>query len=374
MELETTKLINLSNIKTDTKHPSTLQKDLKKLTNILQLVITLLCLFFTLILLILFFIVKAKNLVIRFLENKNRIKDFNYYIQIQNYFCDYIHLVYDKQIEEELDLFNVSLGDSTFEMFIYKNDDYISNQIRKQQYLNGKETLNILNALKSFASDNKILNPKEVVMIDIGGNIGWYPTYLGTFKYTIITFEPYSKNYYVLKKNYCRNNRDFFGDKSSLIIINKGLYTDERICDYYKDVNNKDKDLIFCDKSKIKNLDKDYKKIESVEMAKLNDYLQYFDNRNVALVRIDLDAEGAQAIETGKILFSQFHVPYVFIEFNKKAFLERQTNPEDFFKEFFDDGYKISFDGFFDNQRRTVEEIMNIEQDRISLYLTFLRK
>ena len=37
-------------------------------------------------------------------------------------------------------------------------------------------------------------------MIDIGGNIGWYPTYLGTFKYTIITFEPYSKNYYVLKK------------------------------------------------------------------------------------------------------------------------------------------------------------------------------
>ena len=374
MELETTKLINLSNIKNDAKPSSSLQKDLKKLTNILQLIITLLCLFFTLILLILFFLVKAKNLVIRFLENKNRIKDFNYYIQIQNYFCDYIHLVYDKQIEEELDLFNVSLGDTTFEMFIYKNDDYISNQIRKQQYLNGKETLNILNALKSFASDNNILNPKEVVMIDIGGNIGWYPTYLGTFKYTIITFEPYSKNYYVLKKNYCRNNRDFFGDKSSLIIINKGLYTDERICDYYKNVKNKEKDLIFCDKSKIKNLDKDYKKIESVEMAKLNDYLQYFDNRNVALVRIDLDAEGAQAIETGKILFSQFHVPYVFIEFNKKAFLERQTKPEDFFKEFFDDGYKISFDGFFDNQRKTVEDIINSKQERIYLYLTFLRK
>ena len=210
METETTKLINLSNIKNDVKPSSALQKDLKKLTNILQLVITLLCLFFTLIILILYFILKAKNLVIRFLENKNRIKDFNYYIQIQNYFCDYIHLVYDKQIEEELDLFNVSLGDSTFEIFIFKNDDYISNQIRKQQYLNGKETLNILNALKSFESDNNILNPKEVVMIDIGGNIGWYPTYLGTFKYTIITFEPYSKNYYVLKKNYCRNNTDFF--------------------------------------------------------------------------------------------------------------------------------------------------------------------
>ena len=374
MELETTQLINLSNIKNDVKPPSSLQKDLKKLTNILQLVITLICLFFTLILLILFFLVKAKNLVIRFLENKNRIKDFNYYIQIQNYFCDYIHLVYDKQIEEELDLFNVSLGDTTFEMFIYKNDDYISNQIRKQQYLNGKETLNILNALKSFASDNDILNPKDVVMIDIGGNIGWYATYLGSFKYTIISFEPYSKNYYVLKKNYCRNNRDFFGDKSSLIIINKGLYTDERVCDYYKDVKNKEKDLIFCDKSKINNLDKDYKKIESVEMAKLNDYLQYFDNRKVALVRIDLDAEGAKAIETGKILFSQFHIPYVFIEFNKKSFLERETKPENFFKEFFDDGYKISFDGFFDNQRKTVEEIINSEQERIYLYLTFLRK
>lgn len=374
MELETTKLINISNKKNDIKSPSSLQKQLKKITNILQLVITLLCLFFTLIIIVLVFILKAKNLVIRFLENKNKIKDFNYYIQKQNYFCDYIHLVYDKQIEEEIDLFNISLGNTTFEMFIYNNDDYISNQIRKQQYLNDKETLNILNALKSFASDNDILNPKEVIMIDIGGNIGWYPTYLGTFKYTIVTFEPYSKNYYLLKKNYCRNNRDFFGDKSSIIIINKGLYTDERKCDYYKDVNNKKKDLIFCDKSKINNLDNDYKKIETVEMARLNDYLQYFDNRNVALVRIDLDAEGAKAIETGKILFSQFHVPYVFVEFNKKSFLERETHIDYFFKEFFDDGYKISFDGFFDNQRRTVEEIMNIEQDRISLYLTFLRK
>ena len=374
MELETTQLINLSNIKNDIKSSSYLQKEIKKLTNILQLVITLLCLFFTLIILILVFILKAKNLVIRFLENKNKIKDFNYYFQIQNYFCDYIHLVYDKKIEEEIDLFNVSLGDSTFEMFIYKNDDFISNQIRKQQYLNGKETLNILKALKSFAKENDILNPKEVVMIDIGGNIGWYSTYLGTFKYTILTFEPYSKNYYLLKKNYCRNNRDFFGDKSSLILINKGLYTDERVCDYYKDINNKKKDLIFCDKSKIKNLDNDYKKKESVEMAKLNDYLQYFDNRRVALVRIDLDAEGEKAIETGKTLFSQFHVPYVFIEFNKKAFLERETNPENFFTEFLDDGYRISFDGFFDNQRRTVEEIINSKEDRIYLYLTFLRK
>ena len=374
MELETTQLINLSNRKNDIKSSSYLQKEIKKLTNILQLVITLLCLFFTLIILILVFILKAKNLVIRFLENKNKIKDFNYYFQIQNYFCDYIHLVYDKKIEEEIDLFNVSLGDSTFEMFIYKNDDFISNQIRKQQYLNGKETLNILKALKSFAKENDILNPKEVVMIDIGGNIGWYSTYLGTFKYTILTFEPYSKNYYLLKKNYCRNNRDFFGDKSSLILINKGLYTDERVCDYYKDINNKKKDLIFCDKSKIKNLDNDYKKKESVEMAKLNDYLQYFDNRRVALVRIDLDAEGEKAIETGKTLFSQFHVPYVFIEFNKKAFLERETNPENFFTEFLDDGYRISFDGFFDNQRRTVEEIINSKEDRIYLYLTFLRK
>ena len=69
-------------------------------------------------------------------------------------------------------------------------------------------------------------------------------------------------------------------------------------------------------------------------MAKLNDYLQNFDNRNVDLVRLDLNAEGAKAIETGKILFSQFHVPYVFIEFNKKSFLDRQTKPEDFLKNF----------------------------------------
>ena len=109
-------------------------------------------------------------------------------------------------------------------------------------------------------------------------------------------------------------------------------------------------------------------------MAKLNDYLQYFGNRNVALIKIDLVAEGTKTIETGKILLSQFHVPYVFIEFNKKSFLERETKPENFFKEFLNNGYKINFDGFFDNQRKTVEEIINNKHEHIYLYLTFLRK
>ena len=54
-------------------------------------------------------------------------------------------------------------------------------------------------------------------MLDIGGNIGWYPSFLGRFGYSILSFEPLETNYYVLNKNYCLMNN------SNVIIITKGI-------------------------------------------------------------------------------------------------------------------------------------------------------
>ena len=42
-------------------------------------------------------------------------------------------------------------------------------------------------------------------MLDIGGNIGWYPSLLGRYGYTILTFEAYPNNYY---RNMKINNED----------------------------------------------------------------------------------------------------------------------------------------------------------------------
>ena len=372
MDSENKPLIKVSDLRSDIKPFFSFQKDVKELKNIFMLIITFLSIFLISIFFLIVFIIKSKGFIIQYFEKKKIIKDLNYYIKLQDYFCDYIHLIYDKKIEDELILYKVSLESITFEMFVYKSGDFISNQIQKNHYLNSNETLNILSALQKFASDNHIVNPREVVMLDIGANIGWYSTFLGTFRYTILAFEPLPINYYILKKNYCRNNRDFFGDKSSIIIINKGLYRTEKNCDYYKNIENKESDQIICDSSKSNRIGEDFIKIKSVEMGVLSEFLQYIDNRNIALIRIDLDKEGEKAIETGKQLFTQFHTPFIFVEFTKKSFLIRGTGPKNFLQFFLDNGYKISTSDFLSNNFVTIDQILKINSDYISLYLTFV--
>lgn len=370
-ELESAKLISISNLKTDIKPSLSFQKDIKKLTNIFKLIITSLSMFFIFVFTSFYIIIKSKSYVYQFLENRKVVKNLNYYIQLQNYFCDYFHSLYNKKLEEELLLYSISLENTNYDMFIYKSDDYISNIIQKEHFYAKNETLNILTALQEFANFNHIINPKEVVMIDIGGNIGWYPVYLGTYKYTILTFEPLPKNYYVLKKNFCRNNRDFFGDMSSIIIINEGLYSVEKTCDYYKNIEGKEKDIILCDTSKREKLGKDYSSKISVKMTLLSEILKYIDNRNIALIRINLDYEGEEAIGTVKHLFTQLHTPYIFIEFNIKSFEIRETDPKLFLNFFIENGYKISLNGFLDESTITIDEIISSKSEHISLYLTY---
>ena len=57
-------------------------------------------------------------------------------------------------------------------------------------------SINIFNALKYYKTKNHIINNKDIYMLDIGGNIGWYPSFLGRYGYTILSFEPFEINNY----------------------------------------------------------------------------------------------------------------------------------------------------------------------------------
>ena len=60
--------------------------------------------------------------------------------------------------------------------------------------------------------------------------------------YSILSFEPFEKNYYYSRKNYCHLNQ-----KSNVIIINKGLYNIKKDCDYYMDNSGITNGMILCD-------------------------------------------------------------------------------------------------------------------------------
>jgi FkbM family methyltransferase len=300
-------------------------------------------------------------------------ENLSYYQEIQNNFCNNAHLFINKQIEEKIMLYNISLNHTNFDMFIYNSYDYLSYQIQLNQSLQGEATLNMLNALKYFTNKYSFEN-EDIAIIDIGANVGWYTTFFGYFKYTVLSFESLPENNYILKKNFCRNNKDFFGNLSTVTIINEVLYPSETYCDYYKDKKNSKKNLVLCDKSKEKNLDKDYIKIDQVKTTKLINFLPLITNKRVILVRLDLEYEGEMAILSGKELIYKYHIPYIFIEFNMLMFALHETRPQDFLRFFTENGYKISLKGFLTEEFISVEDIMRTNFITINLYLVFVGK
>jgi hypothetical protein len=372
MELESTNLINITNSKNERiMEAFSYEKDIKQLMQFLQKILGLINIFLIILFFTIFVLFRIKNFICMINFNKKKPKDLKYYQDLQNRFCDNILNHINRELENDIILYNVSLNDTQFDIFIYNDYDYYSLQIKLNQSFEGEATLHMLNAIQYYADKNDYLND-DIVIFDIGSNVGWYSTFFGTYKYTVLSFEPLPKNDYVLRKNFCRNNKNYAEPQSTITIINEVLYPIETFCDYYKDIKNSKKNLVLCDKSKEKNLDKDYIKIDTIKTNKLSNFIPLINDKRMTLLRFDLEYEGEMAIESGKELITKYHIPFVFIEFNMLMFALHETRPQDFLRFFTQNGYKISLNGFLTKQFISVEDIMKTNFVTINLYLVYI--
>ena len=148
------------------------------------------------------------------------------YIKRQNNFCNYPDKFYIQEFEESIKLTNFSFRNISYQMYIYKYlDNYMSNEILNTGKYEPYHMSNFLDILKYYGEKNNIIKNEDIFMIDIGGNMGAYPSFLGRFGYSIITFEASPRNSYIIYKNYCHINR-----YSNIIIVNKGLSNEEKTC------------------------------------------------------------------------------------------------------------------------------------------------
>ena len=307
-------------------------------------------------------------------KNENIIKDLNYYQKKQNYFCDNIRYEFNKEIEETISLFNVSLNGTNFELFLYKDLDYLSNIIRSKKFYDDVGTLHMLKALEYYKDKNNYKN-EDLIIIDIGANIGWYTIFFGIHNYSVLSFEPYPENYYVLKKNYCRNIKNIIEENTNnltITLINRAIYPTEATCGYYQDIKNSKKDLVICDLRKEDNFNIDYMKMDLVNSTNLGDFIPIINHKKIALLRLDLEFEGENAIKSGIKLITKYYIPYIFIEFNFLIFSIHMTTAQEFFQFFIDNGYKISLNGFLTNDFIDIDELMIIRATRINLYFVYV--
>lgn len=287
-------------------------------------------------------------------NNQNNIIE--YYIEQQKDFCDNPKKYFNKFIEKQIILKNAIFNESSFKFYMFKKKTLMNFDLKNGVY-EYEISSNIIEALLYFSKKKNITNKKDIIMIDIGGNIGWYSSLLGKLGYSVLSFEPLEMNYYVSRKNYCNINNN-----SNVIIINKGLGNEDMTCDYYKDITLFSNGMVICNKSKIenKNIGKRFKKSNDIKLTRLSNFIPYLKNKNIALIKLDVEGAEGKAIESGIELITKYHVPFIEMEFTPSFLLEHGTNPLNFLKLLVNNGYKISLNGFLKKEYITEEYLMKI--------------
>ena len=314
--------------------------------------------------------INNENIVNRF--NKSFINDSNNiieeYIKRQKNFCIYPDKFFNQKFEKLIKLTKFSFQNISYEIYTYEKEmDGMSKLIINTAQYESTHMSNFLDALQCYAKKNNINKNEDIFMLDIGGNLGVYPSFLGKFGYSILTFEASPRNSYIIYKNYCRINKN-----SNIIIVNKGLSNEERTCNYYSQIKQIGNGAVLCNENKsITHAGNLYLKKEfEIKLTKLSNFLPYLSNKNIALNLLKLDIEGGEGkvIEDAKELISKYHVPFIFCEFDPKYLEKQGTNPKKFLELFINNGYKISNKGFLNKTYIIPEEIKSSHNNLYFIY------
>jgi len=246
--------------------------------------------------------------------------------------CNSPNKYFNQQYEELIRLAKFSFKGLSYQMYVYKkNDNSMSNFIIQKGFYEPRHMSDILNALIFYKIKNNIINNKDIFVLDIGGNIGQYTSFLGKHGYSILTFEASPRNFYILNKNYCRNNKN-----SNVILINKGVGNQEKICNYFTQIESIGNGILLCDENKKNIKVKGYHFIKTfnVSLIKLNNFFSYLSNKKVALIKIDIEGGEGKAIEAGIELINKLHIPFIFTEYNPRLLKKHGTDPKKYLEYF----------------------------------------
>ena len=189
---------------------------------------------------------------------------------------------------------------------------------------------------------------------------------MGRYGYTILTFEPYFINYYINRKNYCLLNRN-----SNVIIITKGLNNEEKICEYYIQNNTLINGLTLCEDNNKNIISEKFIKHSKVSLTKFSNFIPFLSEKNVALIKIDIEGSEGIVIKNGIDLIKKYKVPFIFIEFTPKLLIQHNTDPKKLMRFFLNNGYKISIEGFLSNNYISIHELLKINNYQINIYLIY---
>lgn len=297
-------------------------------------------------------------------QYKNFTQEINQkYKEEQNFFCDNLHFLSNNEFENQIKKAKVNFNNKIYDMYVFSDSDIVSRAILKHKFWEGHSTLKILEALNFYANKTNLKN-KDLYILDIGGNVGWYSFYLGKYGYKIMSFEPTERNFYILRKNYCLNK------DVNITIINKGLYTSEKSCDYYEHLGNKGNGMVICNQKN--DILSSFQKKSVVILTELSNFISFLSKKHVAFIKIDVEGAEEAAILSGIELISKYHVPFIFLEYCPRYLKMHNVNNTKFLEMFENNGYKMSTTNFFDKKYVSVYYLAKIRKC-FDLYIIYTK-
>ena len=95
----------------------------------------------------------------------------------------------------------------------------------------------------------------------------------------------------------------------NITLINRGLYSEEKKCDYYIQIGNEGNGLTICDKNA--HLQNILRKKGEIIMTKLSNYISFLSNKNFIFMKIDVEGSEAKLFEGGIEVITKYHVPFI---------------------------------------------------------------
>ena len=108
---------------------------------------------------------------------------------------------------------------------------------------------------------------------------------------------------------------------------------------------------------------------KEIILTKLSNYISFFENRNLALIKMDIEGSEGKAFESGIELITKYHVPFIIMELVPKYLHLYGTDPQKFLEIFINNGYKINLLNFFEKKMYDIRNI--IKKSNINLYIVY---
>lgn len=197
----------------------------------------------------------------------------------------------------------------TFKMAVYSDCDIVSCLVVNTCMWERVLTKSIFNALGGLSK-----RADKAVMLDIGGNVGWFSTFAAAAGHTVYTFEPMVANADLIQSTIAANP----GFKDRLLLHRHGL-TDgiAQDCGFVSSATNRGDGQILCG-AHLKRTQQESKTVtRPFRLERLDEVMK--DVPRVDVIKIDVEGHELQALKGGEKMLRKWRPKVIYTEYTFAA-------------------------------------------------------